>query len=300
MKIAIAGGSGFVGRALRDELLKQRHEVFILTRDASSMPSLDNTYYVNWLGDGDQPERQLEGVDAFINLAGESLSSGRWTTARKSRILESRLSAAAEIKRIIRALNQKPNVLLNASAIGYYGTSLRQTFTEQNQVQPSDFLSHVVNQWEEEAEGAGVRTVYLRFGVVLGKEEGALPRMALPYRLGVGGTLGSGRQIVSWIHIDDVVGAALFCLSNPALDGAVNVTAPSPVTMKTFGQTIGRVLRKPHYMPAPSFALKLLLGEMSVMVLEGQAVIPQKLTQQGFTFRYPALEPALTHIFNNH
>jgi uncharacterized protein (TIGR01777 family) len=293
MIVAIAGGSGFIGEAITDELLKHGHQVCWLTRDAASAANKRNVEYIQWLNEGDQPENRLEGVDAIINLAGESLSSGRWTPARKSRILESRLHATAEIKRIIRALSHKPSVLLNASAVGYYGTSTRQTFTEEHQVQPSDFLSQVVCQWEAEADGAGIRTVLMRFGVVLGQGEGALPRMALPYKLGFGGTLGSGRQIVSWIHIRDVVRAMLFCLDQPSLQGPVNFTSPKPLTMKAFGQTIGKVLGKPHYLPAPAFAIKLLLGEMSVMALEGQAVLPQKLVESGFEFLFSSPEGAL-------
>lgn len=293
MKIAIAGGSGFIGEAVRDELLKQGHQVYILTRSTASAKSIKNVVYIQWLSEGDQPENRLEGVNAFINLAGESLSSGRWTPARKSRILESRLNATDEMKRIIRSLKHKPSVLLNASAVGYYGTSTRQTFTEQNQVQPSDFLSQVVSQWEAEADGTGIRTVLMRFGVVLGRGEGALPRMALPYKLGFGGTLGSGRQIVSWIHVQDVVRAMLHCIGDSTLEGPVNFTSPKPLTMKAFGQTIGKVLGKPHYFPAPAFAIKLLLGEMSVMALEGQAVLPQKLISSGFEFLYSSPESAL-------
>ncbi|MHA7966403.1 TIGR01777 family oxidoreductase [Paenibacillus sp. CAU 1782] len=293
MKIAIAGGSGFIGEAITEELLKHGHQVYILTRSTASATTKKNVEYIQWLGESDQPESRLEGMNAIINLAGESLSSGRWTPARKSRMLESRLHATDEIKRIIRSLNHKPAVLLNASAVGYYGTSTRQTFTEKNQVQPSDFLSQVVCQWEAEADGAGVRTVLMRFGVVLGRGEGALPRMALPYKLGFGGTLGSGRQIVSWIHVQDVVRAMLHCIGDSSLQGPVNFTSPKPITMKAFGQTIGKVLGKPHYFPAPAFAIKLLLGEMSVMALEGQAVLPEKLSNSGFEFHYSSLETAL-------
>jgi len=296
MKIAIAGGSGFVGKALQEELLKHGHQLCILTRDPDNHRPADGVTYVRWLGDGDRPELQLEGTDAIVNLAGESLNSGRWTPARKQRILDSRLAATREVKRIIDALAHKPSVLLNASAIGYYGISRVETFTEAHARRPSDFLSETVDRWERETEGAGIRTVYMRFGVVLGGKEGALPRMTLPYRLFGGGTVGSGRQMLSWIHIKDVVRAAIFCLEHPALAGPVNFTAPEPVAMKAFGQTIGKVLHRPHWLPVPGFMLKLLLGEMSVLVLEGQTVLPNKLLDNGFAFSHPDLEKALADL----
>jgi len=299
MKIAIAGGNGFVGKALRTHLLDQQHEVFILSRNAQPSTPMEGVIYVSWLNNGDQPELQLEGINAIINLAGESLNSGRWSAARKRSILDSRLSATKEIKRIIAALQHKPSVLLNASAVGYYGTSLEETFTEQHRMQPSDFLSDTVYQWEQEALNSGIRTVLMRFGVILGEHEGALPRMVLPYKLYGGGTIGSGQQMLSWIHIDDVVRAALYCITTPSLTGPVNFTAPNPVNMKAFGQMIGNVLHRPHWMPVPAFMLKLLLGEMSVLILEGQTVLPRQLLEHGFIFSYPTLDNALQEILTS-
>ncbi|URN95800.1 MAG: TIGR01777 family oxidoreductase [Candidatus Pristimantibacillus lignocellulolyticus] len=296
MKIAIAGGNGFVGKALRTHLLDQQHEVFILSRNTQPYTPLEGVTYVNWLNKGDQPELQLEGIDAIINLAGESLNSGRWSAARKRRILDSRLTATKEIKRIIAVLQHKPSVLLNASAVGYYGTSRAETFTEQHRMQPTDFLSSTVEQWEQEAMNSGIRTVFLRFGVILGKHEGALPRMVLPYKLFGGGTIGSGQQMLSWVHIEDVVRAALYCITTPSLTGPVNITAPNPVNMKAFGKMIGHVLHRPHWMPVPAFMLKLLLGEMSVLILEGQKVLPNALLEHGFIFSYPTLESGLQDL----
>jgi len=296
MKIAIAGGSGFVGKALTTELLLQKHEVYILSRRALQEQKVDGLTYVNWLGANDRPELQLEGVEVFINLAGESLSSGRWTSARKKQIVDSRLTAAREIKRIIAALDTKPSVLLNASAIGYYGTSSEEIYTESAIKRPSDFLSDTVDRWEKEASDAGVRTVFMRFGVILGDKEGALPRMLLPYKLFGGGTVGSGRQVLSWIHIQDVVRAAIYCIEHHALSGAVNFTAPNPVNMNAFGSTIGKMLKRPHWLPVPAFMLKLLLGEMSVLVLEGQTVLPERLIQHGYSFAYPELEDSLRSL----
>lgn len=299
MKVAIAGGTGFVGKAITKQLLDQNHEVFILTRNRPITKSTQQIHYVQWLKNDDKPENQLENIDVFINLAGTSLNSGRWTASRKKQIVESRLAATNEIKRIISKLKQKPHTLLNASAIGYYGTSLTQTFTEQDILSPTDFLSTTVHEWElsaREIETLGVRVILMRFGVILGKEDGALPRIKLPYTIFAGGTVGSGKQWVSWIHIDDIVKAALFCIDTPSIEGSINFTAPLPVQMKAFGKTIGRILHKPHWMPAPAPLLKIALGEMSILVLEGQKVLPSQLEQHGFIFDFPTLEIALNDL----
>lgn len=296
MRIAIAGGSGFIGKALTEKLLAEKHEVYILTRELRNSESVK---YVRWLHPNDQPELELEHTDIFINLAGESLNNGRWTTERKKKILHSRLVATQEINRIISKMTHKPKALLNASAIGYYGTSLSQVFTEENHVQPSDYLSQIVHLWEKEASQSislGVRTVFMRFGVVLGENTGALPRMVIPYRLFVGGTIGSGKQWLSWIHLQDVVDAIIHCSQNENIHGAVNFTAPHPETMKNFGLVLAKVLGKPHYFPTPAPLLQLLLGEMSVLVLEGQKVLPQQLIQHDFAFSYPTLNKALDDL----
>jgi len=296
MKIAIAGGNGFIGKALTTYLLDNQHQVFILTRHLKTYSPIKGVTYIRWLHKEDQPEKQLEGLDAIINLAGTSLNSGRWSAARKKEILESRLSAAKEITRIVAALQHKPNVLLSASAVGYYGVSNKNTFTEQDHMPPSDFLSDTVHQWEKAASHSSVRTIYMRFGVILGKDEGALPKIALPYKLYGGGTVGSGKQMLSWIHITDVVRAILFCINHFSISGAVNFTAPYPLSMKAFGQTVGKVLQKPHWLPVPALPLKLLLGEMSILLLEGQTVIPQVLLENHYSFTYPHLEQALQHL----
>ena len=299
MKIAIAGGSGFVGKELTSHLLQNGHEVCILTRNAGNKRKRPGLAYVQWLNDGDAAEKELEGIDCFINLAGESLNSGRWTPKRKERIKESRIAAANEMVRILKALAKKPQAVLNASAIGYYGTSLTKSFDESDRMEPSDFLSETVTIWEEAAAGSemkGIRTVYMRFGVILGKKEGALPRMALPYKLFAGGPIGTGKQWLSWIHIEDVVRAAIFCIEHEEMDGPVNFTAPSPATMSQMGKAIGKALGRPHWMPVPSFMLKAALGEMSILILQGQKVFPTKLLEAGFPFSFPGLDEALDNI----
>lgn len=300
MKIAIAGGSGFVGKEITSHLLQKGHEVCILTRETGTKQKSPGVTYVQWLNDGNTPETELDGIDCFINLAGESLNSGRWTKKRKEQIKESRITAAHEMVRILKKLKRKPQVVLNASAIGYYGTSLTDSFDESDRIDPSDFLSETVTIWEAaaaESETEGIRTVYMRFGVILGKEEGALPRMALPYKLFAGGTIGSGEQWLSWIHIEDVARAAIFCMEQEDMKGPVNFTAPSPATMSRMGKAIGKALRRPHWMPVPSFMLKAALGEMSILILQGQKVFPSKLLKAGYQFAYPGLDQALDNIF---
>lgn len=300
MKIAIAGGSGFLGGALTEALLESGHEVFILTRGKRESGKAGLSY-VQWLTEGSLPEHELAGIDAFVNLAGESLNSGRWTSERKERLLASRLAAANEATRIMGSLAQKPKVHLAASAVGFYGTSVDKTFVEGGPP-GNDFLADVVKRWEDasmKAADHGIRTVLCRFGIILDDKEGALPRIALPYKLFGGGTVGSGRQWVSWIHLDDAVAGILFALENDGVSGPVNFTAPEPVSMKDFGKTVGKVLWRPHWLPVPGFALKLLLGEMSTLVLEGQRVFPKKLLDSGYRFRFPELGPALKNIYKN-
>lgn len=300
MRIAIAGGTGFVGSALVKRLLDKKNELFILTRNTANKNSSKNLNYVQWLNDDDLPEDALESIDVFINLAGESINSGRWTDERKKRILNSRITATREVLRIISRLEEKPYTLINASAVGYYGTSLNETFTESSRKSGTDFLAETVRRWEEEASQAEefeVRTVFCRFGIILEKNDGALPRMALPYKLFAGGPVGTGDQWVSWIHLDDAVNGILHCIEHEQLEGPVNFTSPNPLTMKEFGKTLGDVLNRPHWLPAPGFALKIALGEMSTLVLEGQKVLPEKLQASGYDFLYPDLRSALRNIY---
>ncbi|WP_110114295.1 TIGR01777 family oxidoreductase [Bacillus sp. CGMCC 1.16541] len=301
MKIVIAGGTGFVGSALTNYFLANKHDVYILTRNTNKPAHDPKLHYVEWLTNGSAPEHELEGADVFINLAGVSLNSGRWTDERKKAIIESRVSSTKEIVRIMSVLHTKPAVYVNASAVGYYGTSTTETFVEHSPSisDENDFLAHTVKVWEKEAaqaEQLNIRTVLTRFGIILGEKEGALPKMLLPYQLFVGGTVGTGEQWVSWVHIDDVVRSIAFVIEHEHVRGPVNITAPHPVRMKEFGQTIARVLSRPHWLPVPSFGLKLLLGEMSTLILDGQHVIPQKLGEHHYKFTYNKLERALQDL----
>ncbi|MBS4206514.1 TIGR01777 family oxidoreductase [Bacillus sp. FJAT-50079] len=295
MHILIAGGSGFVGQILQEKLLANGMNVTILTRTPSKINQTEQLRAVEWLTPNSKPEAKLSHVDAIINLAGESINGLRWTNAKKQRIMDSRMKATREIIRLLTALETKPEVLVNASAVGYYGMSNTEIFTEKSMTDAHDFLATVVRMWEKEAavaQSLGVRTVFARLGIVLGRG-GALPLMALPYRFGAGGTVGSGEQWVSWIHVEDVAGLIQFAIKQKNLSGPLNVTAPEPVKMREFGKTIGRVLHRPHWLPVPSFAMKALLGEMSEMLLQGQKALPEKALEHRYVYKYPNLEKAL-------
>jgi len=297
LRIAITGGTGFVGSALTSYLSEQGHTLFILTRKKIEQTD-PNITYVEWLHADSKPESMLSEIDAFVNLAGESINSGRWTKVRKEKIISSRIQVTKEVIRILSKLDKKPDILLNASAIGIYGTSFDATFTEDSPEIGKDFLAQTVDAWEAEAlkvEELGIEVALMRFGIILGKNAGALPKMLLPYQLFIGGTIGSGHQWLSWVHIEDVVKSIEFVMKNK-ITGPVNITAPFPERMSKFGQTIGKVLKRPHFLPVPSICLRLLLGEMSILVLEGQKVIPEKLVKSGYKFSYLDLEKALKQI----
>lgn len=296
MKIVIAGGTGFIGSSLSKKLVEKGHEVIILTRKEGT--SAGQIHYIKWTG---KSLPAIDHVDIIINLAGESLNRKRWTTKQKEIIQSSRIETTEGIVTSLEKMEKKPKALINASAIGIYGTSHSETFTESS---PSgnDFLASTVRKWEEAAQKArnfGIRTVFCRFGVVIDKHGGALPKMALPYHFFVGGPIASGKQWVSWIHIDDVVNGLIFLIENNHLDGPVNFTAPHPVQMNEFGAILGKTLNRPHWFPVPSFILKTVIGEMSMLVTEGQKVLPEKLLKNGFLFQYKSLEEALQEIYSN-
>ncbi|RLQ92383.1 TIGR01777 family oxidoreductase [Falsibacillus albus] len=300
MRIAITGGTGFIGRALTKELVKQNHEVLILTRNPEKHTNTTRIQYIKWLDSGAEPASELGKLDAFINLAGESINSGRWTDERKRRILESRMQGTDEVLNIVAEMPQKPTVLINASAIGIYPPSKSHVYTERSKETGDDFLAETVYEWERKAKQAeefDVRVIFSRFGIILAKDQGALPKIAMPYQLFAGGRVGSGEQWMSWIHIDDVVKGITFLLEHPTLSGPINFTAPEPVTMNTFGKILGKVLHRPHWLPAPAFALKAVLGEMSILVLDGQKVLPEKLMKAGYSFEYSTLDAALRDIY---
>ena len=299
MKIAIAGGTGLVGHTLTTLLQQQGHEVIILTR---GQPKLEKgVHYVQWLN-GVLPLEQLEGIEAFVNLAGVSLNDGRWTAEQKEAIYNSRMTATEEMLRIVTQLGAPPQVIVNASAVGIYPISTTATYNETSTQRAQDFLGKTVTNWEQKAllaKQLGIRTCLARFGVILDKTAGALPLVVMPYKMFVGGTIGSGKQWLSWIHVNDVARAILYLIETSSLEGPINFTAPHAQRMKSFGKTVGRVLNRPHWLPVPSFALQLALGEKSVLVLEGQHVVPDKLVAAGFTFQFPTLEEALRDLYKS-
>ena len=299
MRIVIAGGSGLIGQMLVEVLHNENHEIIILSR--KDKPGNSNVSYVKWLQDDILPEKEIGQADAFINLAGVSINDGRWTAKHQKEIYVSRMSATDELLRIILALPQKPTVLINASAVGIYPASEEKFYTEQSTDVATDFLAKTVFDWERKAlsvETNDVRAVCMRFGVVLSDHGGALPPMVLPYKLFAGGTVGSGKQWLSWVHVDDVARAILFAIKNNNIRGPVNVTSPFPQRMKYVGQSIGAVLGRPHWFPVPAFVMKLALGKKSALVLKGQHVLPQVLLDNGFKFSFPTLKLALENLLN--
>lgn len=298
MKVAITGGSGFLGQVLTDLLTKEGHEVYILSR--SNRKPENNIHAIQWLSEESKPEKYLNGIDAWVNLAGVSINEGRWNEEQKQKIHDSRVKATDEMIRIIDAVENKPTVLINASAIGIYPPSETATYTESSTERGSDFLAKTVQDWEQNAtrtQQFGTRVAYGRFGIILGKDEGALPLMALPYKMFVGGKVGSGKQWLSWVHVEDVARAIYFAIGNKDMTGPFNVTSPNPQNMNNFGKILGDVLNRPHWIPVPSIALKIGLGDKSQLVLQGQRVLPDQLIKHGFSFKFPDLKTALKHIY---
>lgn len=292
MKLLVTGGTGFIGRPLCDHLLRQGHEIIVLTRQPASV-SEPGARAVSW--EGVEWQRILGEVDGVINLAGESLATKRWSPSRKRAISDSRVQTTRALVEAMAGQAHKPSVLINASAIGYYGPRQDEACTE---LTPpgSGFLAELCRRWEAEARRAeplGVRVVRLRIGLVLGRGGGALAKMVPPFRGFVGGWLGTGRQWVSWIHRDDVLGLIAWTLTQQGVAGAINATAPEPATMRQLCDALGRVLHRPSWAPVPAFALRLVLGEMADLLLSGQRALPEVALRMGYPFQYPDLSPAL-------
>ena len=301
MKIVIAGATGLIGRSLTKDLLESGHSVVALTRNLqpAKPPQHPALQFVRWDGRtaGDWCQ-SIIGADAVINLSGQSLASGRWTRRRKQSLISSRVDPTNAIVASINAADRKPKVLVNASAVGYYGPV---SSNEVPETAPagSDFMSNLCVEWERSAQAAtelGMRVVLLRSGVVLDPKGGALQKMLLPFRMYVGGPLGSGNQWLPWIHKEDEVRAIRLVLENESISGPVNLAAPEAATMKEFSKAIGEALGRPSFMRVPAFVLRAMLGEMADVVLTGQRVVPQKLLQAGFVFQFPSLRKALENL----
>ncbi|MBU9888977.1 MAG: TIGR01777 family oxidoreductase [Candidatus Omnitrophica bacterium] len=301
MKILIAGGTGFIGTALVSSLLARGHEPVLLSRQKNAALGPSVPRYLEWDAQGAGAwAGTMEAADAVINLAGEPIAGRRWTAAQKEKILKSRIETTRVLIEAMSRASSRPKVLINASAVGYYGNVPEGDVTETHP-QGTGFLAEVCGRWEEEAlraDSLGIRTVILRTGVVLAKGGGALAKMLPPFRFFLGGPLGSGSQWFPWVHRDDVVRAVFFALENDVVAGPVNVTAPWPVTQRDFCATLGKVLKRPFGAAVPAFVLKVLLGEMSAVLLEGQKAIPRKLLESGYAFKFPVLKDALEEILN--
>ncbi len=296
LTIAITGASGMIGTALSAFLSLGGHTVKPLVRSKSA--AKNGAIYWN-PDDGTLNPADLEGVDAVIHLAGENIGAKRWSDAQKKKILESRLKGTKLLAETLAKLQHKPKVFISVSAIGIYGNRGSETLTE-NHPHGKDFLAQVCEAWEtaaNPAQQAGIRVVHPRLGIVLSMRGGALQRMLLPFLMGAGGTLGAGKQYMSWVGIDDVIGAIYHCLLTDSIEGAVNITAPKPVTNREFTRTLGKVLWRPTLIPTPKPALKLLFGELAEPLLfYSQNVQPTRLEKTGYTFRYADLESALRHV----
>jgi uncharacterized protein len=295
MNVLLTGASGFIGSALASSLASGGHTVRRLTRRP---PAGEGAFAWN-PRDGSIDRRALAQLDAAVHLAGETVD-GRWTPAKKERILRSRVDGTRALSEALAALDPPPRVLVCASAVGFYGDRGDEELTEQSPPGHS-FLAEVVKKWEAAstpAEEAGIRVVRLRFGIVLGREGGALRRMLIPFRLGLGGRLGSGRQWMSWVSIDDVVGAIQHSLVTDELAGAANAVAPNPVTNAELTKTLGRVLRRPAILPVPTPVLRIALGEFAGELVSSVRVLPRRLAEAGYEFRDPALEPALRRFLS--
>jgi uncharacterized protein (TIGR01777 family) len=292
MKILVSGASGLIGSAFSSAASRAGHTVVALVRKKGAGVFWDPRA-------GTIDERELEGVEAVVHLAGENIAAGRWNTTRKARILDSRVKGTALLSKAISKMKAPPTVMVSGSAIGIYG-DCGDRILKEDSPSGSGFLADVCREWEQAtnvASKAGIRVVHLRTGIVLAKGGGALAKMLLPFKLGVGGKIGSGRQYMSWIDLEDEVRVILHCIETPSIQGPVNSVGPSPATNAEFTRTLGRVLSRPTLLPLPAFAARLVLGEMAdALLLSSQRVEPAKLLSSGHVFRHTNLEDTLRGI----
>ena len=308
MNVVILGGSGLVGRALSSDWANDGHVVTIVCRHPEKVPPIQPIVeVVRWDGRTTAGwADRLDGADAVVNLAGETIGGNhlgqiffqRWSESKKQRILDSRVNAGRAVVEAVRAARKKPSMLLQMSAVGYYGPRGEEDLDE-GAAAGTDFLAGVCAEWErstEAVEAMGVRRVVVRTGLVLSLQGGLFPVILLPFRLFVGGPLGSGRQGFSWIHAEDHRRALRFLVENPQARGVYNVTAPEPVSNAELGRQVSRALRRPYWFPTPAPLLRLVLGEKATLVLDGQRVVPRRLLETGFEFRHPTLDAALASL----
>ncbi|SHG78756.1 TIGR01777 family oxidoreductase [Ornithinibacillus halophilus] len=294
MNFLITGGTGFVGRNLVHALHRKGHHTYILTRSPEKFEQESASTFIGY----DYPVDQLPKIYGVINLAGESLF-GYWTNQKKKKILSSRIDTTNHVIKMIKEMKQKPDVFISGSAVGFYGMSDERIFSEDTETPGDDFLADVVVKWEDaakQAEELGIRTVFTRFGVILGRE-GALPLMSMPVKMFVGGKVGKGEQWMSWVHIEDAVQILVFSAFNKKISGPINVTSPNPKRNKDFIKVLAKALKRPNWLPAPAPMFRMATGQMSQLITSGQYVLPKKAENHGYEFEYPNLEDALKQIF---
>jgi uncharacterized protein (TIGR01777 family) len=305
MRIMIAGGSGLIGRELISLFTYMGDEVLILSRSPEKVIGLPaGALAIQWDGKTLQDwGSKVEDCDVVINLTGENLSGNgflptRWTKERKFKLIQSRVDSGLVLNKAIELAGKKPSVFVQASGINYYKKYQGKAITEIDDA-GNDFLANLSKEWEassEAVESMGIRRVIIRNGVVLSMKGGALRFLLLPYKFFVGGQLGNGKQIYSWIHITDEIEAIMYLIKNDQASGPYNLTSPVPVKNNEFGRTIAKVMKRPHYLTIPTFIMRLTFGEVATMVLEGQKILPKRLMDSGYQFKYPLLEDALVNL----
>ncbi len=302
MKIVIAGGTGFIGRHVSQLLLHEGHSVILLSRNAKRSPPTEapQAQQIQWDGCTQGPwTQECEGADVVINLSGASIADQRWTPSRKRELIDSRVVSTRTLGHAIAGWNKKPHTFLSASGVGYYGDQGAKVVDETSP-RGDGFLADLCLEWENAAqqiEASGARVLEVRFGMVLGLDGGALPKMMFPFQWFLGGPVLPGTQFVSWIHQDDLARLILFLSTHTSIRGPVNAVAPSPVTMKDFCRALGKAMKRPSWFPVPEFVLKIALGELATMLTTGQRAQPQKALSAGFSFTYSTIQEALNSIF---
>ena len=305
MRIIITGGTGLIGRALSAELVQSGYDVVVLSRDPHrKVVTQTGVTIVDWdVQTGRGWAHLADGADAIVNLAGESLAGKslftmRWTPERKRQIIESRVRAGSAVVDAVRSVEHKPRMIVQASAVGYYGPRGSERITEEDEP-GKDFMADICLNWEASSapvEGFGVRRAVIRLGIVLSRTGGALPQQMLPFRFFAGGSIGNGRQGYPWVHITDVSRAIRFLIENPAATGVYNLCSPQPLTNAEFGRALAHAMHRPFWLPIPALAFKIAFGEAATILLDGQKTYPQRLLDQGFEFRYPEVGAALANL----
>lgn len=294
MNVLMTGGTGFIGSALCSHLLAEGHDITVLSRTPVAV-----RHGIHGISHFEALPADAT-FDAVINLAGEPIADKRWTTVQKNRICTSRLETTQNLITYLQTTHQKPNTMISGSAIGFYGVGTGNDEITEEAPGDESFSSQLCQQWEAaalQAQAMGIRTCLLRTGIVLGKEGGALKKMLLPFKLGLGGKIGHGHQWMPWIHRDDLINIILYCLHHDTMSGPVNGVSPNPVTNTVFTQTLGRALHRPTWFTLPAFAVKLLMGQMGEeLLLSGKKLMPQKVLSAGFSFKYDSLDLALNRL----